>query len=225
MEVRPLSLWEVAESRMSLPSDYHIPRDGAHLITPLLGLLWCMRLLGMRSEFVARFRTLVVRSRVSYAASRTMRPLNRYAYAISRSRRVKRIASAQWLAALFHFRADIADDRLRKSLRPLVQIRSDGLLGFRFLRQHLLTERRFVERGEVLQLLLGEIGGIHLGHLLADFLLAAGHGLGLGERDLVEVLLIAQIVRQQLILDALNDVGDRIGKNLSKGPRRHQIFR
>src|SRR6185312_2813381 len=87
-------------------------------------------------------------------------------------------ALTERLAALLHLVAEISHDHFGKGLRPLVHVDHAGLDGLRLLRQHLLAERRLVERREVLQFLLGEIVGVDLRHLLADLLLAAGLRLG-----------------------------------------------
>src|SRR6202035_3569878 len=84
----------------------------------------------------------------------------------------------QRLAALLHFRAEFTGDRLAQRLRPLIHELHAGLDRFRLLLLQLLAERRLVERGQVFQLLLGEIVGVDLGHLLADFLVLARLRLG-----------------------------------------------
>src|ERR1700732_4857896 len=96
------------------------------------------------------------------------------------------------LAALFHLGAELSIDHLGKATRPLVHIGDAELNGLWLRHEQLLTERRFVKSDEVLQLLLGELVGVELGHAFPDFLLTAGKILGDDHRDLVEILLVVE---------------------------------
>src|SRR3954447_14894838 len=78
------------------------------------------------------------------------------------------------LAALFHLGAELLVARLGKNHPPLLPIGHAELDCPGLGREQLLAERRLVERGQILQLLLGKLVGIDLGHALADLLLSAG---------------------------------------------------
>src|SRR5579872_5279509 len=112
----------------------------------------------------------------------------------------KASALAQRLAALLHLGTKLGDGRLAEALRPLAHVLHAGLDRLRLRRQQLLSERRLVEGGQVLHLLLGEIVGVDLRHLLSDLLLLAGIRLRNGLGDLVEVLLVVQVVGEELSL-------------------------
>src|SRR6266568_365968 len=128
--------------------------------------------------------------------------------AIANPRPNNRMGSgSDFLAALLHLGAELAVDGLGKDLRPLVHIGHAELDCPGFGRQQLLAERRLVEGDEVLQLLLGELVGIDLGHAVANFLFAAGEVLGNDHGDLVEILLIVEVALQQRVLGLLDEIG------------------
>src|SRR5256885_12121753 len=95
---------------------------------------------------------------------------------LSRDRRSDR------LVALLHLVAKFLIDLFGKPLRPLLHPGHAELNGARFVRKQLLAERRLVEGDEILELLLGELGGVDLRHALADLLFAAGQRLATDHR-------------------------------------------
>src|SRR3569833_2257105 len=109
------------------------------------------------------------------------------------------------LAALAHLGAELGIDGLCENLRPLLHIGHAHLNRTGLAGKELLAERGLVEGDEILDLLLGELVAVDLGHALADLLLLAREGLSDDNRDLVEILLIVQIALDQRVLGLLHN--------------------
>src|SRR6266850_740195 len=116
-----------------------------------------------------------------------------------------------FLAALAHLGAELGVHRFGKDLRPLVHIGHAELNGPGLVREQLLTERRLVERHQVLEFLFGKLVGVNLRHAIADFLFAACQGFGDNDSNFIEILLIVEVVLQQRILGLLDDIGNGAG--------------
>src|SRR6266478_3016915 len=137
--------------------------------------------------------------------------LTRFLHANRHPLRSKTLWKSYLLAALAHLGAEFTVDGFGKNLRPLVHKGHAELNCPRLGGEQFLPQRRFVERDQVLQFLLGELVGIDRRHPLADFLLAASKLLRDDDGYFVEVLLIVEVALHQLILGLLDDVGDHAG--------------
>src|SRR5258706_3157115 len=121
------------------------------------------------------------------------------------------VCGSYLLAAFAHLGPEFAIDDFAKLLRPLVHKGHAELNCPRLGGEQFLPKRRFVERDQVLQFLLGELVGIDRRHPLADFLLAASKLLRDDDGYFVEVLLIVEVALHQLILGLLDEVGTHAG--------------
>src|SRR5258708_19076863 len=69
------------------------------------------------------------------------------------------------VAPFFHFATHLSDNLSRQSFGPRLRSLHALVEDDRLLRHQLTAERRFVEGERVLEFLLGEVGGVELGHL------------------------------------------------------------
>src|SRR4051794_27760804 len=117
------------------------------------------------------------------------------------------------LVALLHLVLEFFVHQFGKIHRPLLHPGHALLNGARFVREQLLAEGSLVEGHDILQLLLGEFGGVDLRHAVADFLFPSRQIFDDGDRNFAEVLLVVEILLHQRVLGALDDAGHGTGEH------------